>query len=149
MRGTVRDLSDPRRTEHMRKIADDAGAGDRLELFEADLMVPGAFDDVIAGCRFVCHMAASVRLSAKDNQRDIVDPAVDGTKSVLESAAAAGTVTRVVMTSSIAAVADDGKPDDYVFTEDDWNVSADVKRDPYPLAKVLSERAARTRGPSG
>jgi hypothetical protein len=83
-----------------------------------------------------------VRLRADDPQAKIVDPAVKGTKNVLASIDRAGVARRVVMTSSIAAVADERKPLAYAHTEDDWNESPTVEDNPYPLAKVLSERAA-------
>ena len=56
------------------------------------------------------HVASPYIVTVKDPQRDLVDPAVDGTKAVLEAAKAAGTVKRVVLTSSVAAVADEFMP---------------------------------------
>ncbi len=142
VRGTVRDPKDAAKTEHLRRMASALDASDRLELVAANLMEAGAFDAALAGARFCCHMAASVRLHAKDPQREIVDPAVRGTHNVFDALERAPEIEAVVMTSSIAAVVDEQQPLTHTFTEGDWNDSAEIKRNPYPLAKVLSERAA-------
>lgn len=140
VRGTVRDASDEAKTEHLRRAAKDIGG--ELELASADLLVPGSFDDALRDCSHVCHVASSVRLTAKDPQREIVDVAVRGTLNVLDGVEAAGCARRVVLASSIAAVIDQDKPLDHVFDEDDWNDSATVEDTPYPLSKVMAERAA-------
>ena len=70
------------------------------------------------------------------------DPAdADGATRVLKACASSGTVKRVVMTSSVAAVAMGHAPgDDKVRTEADW--SNPDRCDPYPKSKTLAERAA-------
>lgn len=47
---------------------------------------------------------------------------------------------KVVVTSSIAAIADQGRPTAY--TEEDWNTYSTVDFMPYYASKVKSERAA-------
>jgi dihydroflavonol-4-reductase len=106
-------------------------------------MVPGSFDDAVAGCAAVVHAAASVVFNHPDPQKGIVDPSIEGTRNVLESVRKAGTVRRVVHTSSMVAVYGWDKPRDHVFTEADWNSASTLKNDPYGVAKVGSERAAR------
>lgn len=140
VRGVVRDVSNTKKIDPLRAIADEVGG--TLDLFSADLLDPGSHDEPFSGCDWVCHVAASVRLQAKDPQREIVDVAVHGTRNVLESANRASTVRRVVLTSSVAAVMSDDQPADHVFTEADWNRTARLSVDPYFLAKTLAERAA-------
>lgn len=140
VRGTVRDPDDEAKTAHLYRLAEETN-GD-LELLAADLTEPGAFDDVVRDCPWVCHTASSVKLRAKDPQREIVDVAVEGTKSVLSSIARAKSARRVVVTSSIAAVIDDERRDMHTFSERDWNESATLEDSPYPLSKVEAERAA-------
>ena len=55
--------------------------------------------------------------------------AAQGTLAVLEASAAAGTVNRIVLTSSIAAVM--GRPGDKAgcFDETDWNLSSNLDSD--------------------
>ncbi len=137
VRGTVRSLGKERELVPLRMLPH---AEARLELVEADLLTDGAFDAAAQGCDHVLHTASPYVLDAKDPQRDLVDPAVKGTRNVLEAAARAG-VRRVVLTSSMAAVTDE--PDgDHVLTEADWNTKSSLERNPYYLSKTLAERAA-------
>lgn len=140
VRGTVRDPGDEVKTAHLRKIEKETGG--ELELVAADLMKPGAFDEAVAGCPFVCHTASSVKLAADDPQKEIVDVAVNGTLNVLGSVVKAGEVRRVVITSSVAAIIDEEVQDEVHFTEEHWNESARVDVNPYPLSKTEAERAA-------
>ncbi len=142
VRGTVRDPDDASKTDHLRRIAAAADAADRLELVRGDLLQPGSFDRALAGCDALCHCAAAVFFAASDPQREIVDPSVEGTRNVLRSAHAAGTVRRVVHTSSMAAVYSWDAPAARRFTEDDWNTTSTLSTDPYGLSKVSAERAA-------
>ena len=140
VRATVRDKTDQGKTAHLVELAQLQEGS--LELFSADMTKQGAFDEPISGCDYVCHVASVVRLAAKDPQRDIVDPAVNGTRNVLESIRAAGTVKRLVLTSSVAAILDLERPLDHVYTESDWNETVPLRAEPYPLSKSLAERAA-------
>lgn len=133
VRGTVRNAKSG---AHLRKLP----GADRLELVDADLLTPNAFDVPVIGCQAVLHTASPYVLSPSDPQRDLVDPAVNGTRNVLESAAKAG-VKRVVLTSSMAAITDE--PDsNHVLTEADWNTRSTLDRNPYYYSKTLAERAA-------
>ncbi|MBW2523934.1 MAG: NAD-dependent epimerase/dehydratase family protein [Deltaproteobacteria bacterium] len=138
VRATVRDAADDTKTAHLKAL--DA-PHHSLELVNADLLRTGSFDEAVAGCVGVFHAAASTRLNAKDPQRAIVDPAVRGTENVLGACKRAGTVERVVLTSSVAAMMGLDRPESYVTTEDDWNDEATIKQ-PYPYAKTLAERKA-------
>ncbi len=81
---TVRDPSNPDKVGHLRALAD--GASGTLTLFAADLLDDRAFDEAMAGCELVFHTASPFILSVKDPQRDLVDPAVQGTRNALGSA---------------------------------------------------------------
>ena len=140
VRATVRDPADEKKTAHLLGMA--RGREDMLELLPADLLREGSYDQAVSGCELVCHVAASVKLQASDPQREIVDPAVKGTANVLGAVRRAGTVKRVVITSSIAAIFDHTQPRDKVYTEADWNNGSSLKTEPYSLAKTLAERAA-------
>jgi len=79
-------------------------------------------------------------MQAKDPQKDLVEPAVKGTLTVLQSAKKAG-VRRVVVTSSIAAVTDSPDPN-HTYTDADWNTESSLSRNPYYYSKTLAEKAA-------
>lgn len=114
---------------------------DRIQLFEADLLDAAAYDAPITGCETVIHTASPYILDAKDPQRDLVDPAVQGTVNVLAACHRVGGVRRVVLTSSMAAITDEPE-NDRVLTEADWNTKSTLDRNPYYLSKTLAERAA-------
>jgi dihydroflavonol-4-reductase len=144
VRGTVRDPSNADKTAHLYAIAAAAEASDRFELVASDLLKEGSFDAAMVGAVGVCHCAAAVFFSAEDPQRDIVDPSLIGTRNVLESIRKAGTVRRVIHTSSVVAVYGWDKPSDHIFSEADWNTCSTLEIDPYGLAKVEAEKAARS-----
>jgi nucleoside-diphosphate-sugar epimerase len=77
---------------------------DRLSLYEADLLKEHSFDEAIHQCDYVMHVASPAAENAKDAWREIIDPAIKGTKNVLESCRKAGTVKKVILTSSVTAI---------------------------------------------
>ncbi len=101
-----------------------------------DVLDRASLDEAMAGCDVVFHAAAVYRVWARDPD-EILVPALQGTRNVIEAAAAAG-VTRVVHTSSCNTVGfstDVDRP----RTEADFN---DDPHMPYTRAKVESERLA-------
>lgn len=135
VRGTVRSPDRVRGEGHLTALA----GSDRLDLVSADLSQPGSFDPVMNGVEHVIHTASPYVVSVDDPQRDLVDPALNGTRSVLEAAAKSGSVRRIVVTSSFAAVTDEPEGR---FDETNWNESSSLRRNPYYYAKTLAERAA-------
>jgi len=140
VRGTVRSLQDPVKTQHLK----DTFKG--LELFEADLLKPSSFDECFKGCHAVMHTASPFLTSWTDPQKDLIDPAVNGTKNVLASVEKhLDTIKVVVVTSSSAAIvaqeAHLAGPDK-VWTESDWNTTSTLSAGPYRLSKYLAEKAA-------
>ncbi|KAL6884564.1 hypothetical protein ACP4OV_010500 [Aristida adscensionis] len=117
VRATVRDTADPKKTLHLRALD---GAKERLHLFKASLLEEGSFDDAIDGCECVFHTASPFYHNVKDPKAELLDPAVKGTLNVLGSCKKAS-IRRVVVTSSMAAVAYNGKtrtPD--VIVDETW-----------------------------
>lgn len=139
VRGTVRSLADASKTEHLRRMANALGGS--LELVEANLSSDAGWPEAVAGCTYVQHVASPFPPEVPKDENELIRPAVDGALRMLKACAAAGSVKRVVMTSSVAAVAmghDDGG--ERVRTEADW--SNPEKCTPYPKSKTLAERAA-------
>jgi nucleoside-diphosphate-sugar epimerase len=85
------------------------GAKDRLHFFKASLLEEGSFDAAVDGCETVFHTASPFYHNVKDPKAELLDPAVKGTLNVLGSCKKAS-IKKVVVTSSIAAVAYNGKP---------------------------------------
>ncbi|KAM7472534.1 hypothetical protein LguiA_010717 [Lonicera macranthoides] len=143
VKGTVRSLNDPWKTEHLLALD---GAKERLHLFEADLIEEGSFDSVVDGCDGVFHTASPVFLSVTDPKAELIDPALKGTLNVLKSCAKVPSIKRVIITSSMASVMNNGKPltSDVVIDEtwfSDPKFCEDAKQW-YPLSKTLAEEAA-------
>lgn len=136
VKGTVRD---PDNADKVSSLAGIPGADARLELVQADLLSPTSFTTAFRGCDVVIHVASPYFIDVQDPQRDLVDPALQGTLNVLRAAAGVG-VKRVVLTSSVAAVTDE--PDGRTYTEDDWNTKSSLTRNPYHYSKTLAEQAA-------
>lgn len=68
------------------------------------------------------------------------DPAVNGTKNVLNSCRKFK-VKQVILTSSVAAITD-SPINGHVYTEDDWNQTSSLSRNPYYFSKTMAEKAA-------
>lgn len=129
VRGTVRRPAD----------GQDSGLADRMdEVVTADLTRDDGWAAAVEGCDHVLHTASPFPRVEPRSDDELVRPAVDGTLRVLRAAALAG-VTRVVLTSSVAAVRA-GHVEERVRTEADWS---DVDRSSaYERSKTLAERAA-------
>jgi dihydroflavonol-4-reductase len=137
VRGTVRDPDKTRAEGHLTGLL---AANERLDLTPADLLAPGAFDDAARDCEYVIHTASPYAIDVADPQRDLVDPAVRGTISLLEACQKADSLKRVVLTSSVAAITD--QADGHLNTENDWNTRSSLTRNPYYYSKTLAERSA-------
>jgi dihydroflavonol-4-reductase len=137
VRGTVRSTKDPKKVADLTALP----GAERLELVEADLLDRGSLRRAMTGATALLHTASPYVLSPSDPQRDLVDPAVQGTLAALEAARAEPLMRRVVVTSSFAALSDE--PDaDHVLTDADWNEASSLTRNPYYYSKVLAEKAA-------
>ncbi|HEY2772620.1 MAG TPA: aldehyde reductase [Candidatus Binatia bacterium] len=139
VRGTVRSLANPKKVDHLRELGH--ACGGRLELVEADLDREDGWSLAVAGCTFVEHVASPFPAAAPKDEDELIRPAVQGTLRVLGAAAECPSVRRVVITSSVAAVAY-GHSDhaDRVLTEDDWSVAENCEA--YQKSKTLAERSA-------
>lgn len=136
--GTVRDPGNTAATAHLRALP---GAAERLQILAADLGTAGAFDACAQDVDFVLHMASPYQLTVADPDRDLVQPAVQGTRNMLQACARSARVKRVVVTSSMAAITDE--PDSrHVLSEADWNTRSSLSRNPYYYSKTQAERAA-------
>jgi dihydroflavonol-4-reductase len=134
--GSVRNPDDAPLVAPLKELE---GANERLQLFKADLLDRSGFDTAFQECDMVMHIASPYVIDVEDAQRDLVDPALKGTRNVLEAANAAG-VQRVVLTSSTAAITDEHEG--RAYTEEDWNEKSSLTRNPYYYSKTLAERSA-------
>ncbi|MBN8181282.1 NAD-dependent epimerase/dehydratase family protein [Roseibium aggregatum] len=140
----IRDPDRKDKVAHLQEIA--AGSPGTLRFFRADLLEEGSYAEAMAGCATVFHTASPFTTSVKDPQRELIAPAVKGTRSVLETAARTASVKRVVVTSSCAAIYTDAidclKAPGGKLTEEVWNTTASLDYQPYSYSKTLAEQEA-------
>lgn len=139
LRGTLRR---PDRAEEVRAalaphLAPGAGT---LSFMPADLEADTGWPAAMAGVDVVVHTASPFPIAQPKDPADLIRPAVEGTRRVLEAAADAG-VRRVVLTSSIAAVVDLSKAG-HLHDESDWCDPAKPSATAYERSKTLAERKA-------
>jgi len=140
----VRNPYDRSKVRHLDELA--AKLPGTIRYFKADLLDQGSFAEAMAGCRIVFHTASPFTLNIQNPQKELVDPALLGTRNVLETANRTGSVKRVVLTSSCAAIygdnADINATPGGVFTEEVWNSSSSLAHAPYSYSKAVAEREA-------
>lgn len=117
VRACVTDPGNPDKVDHLKELA--AETPGSLTLHRANLLEPGSYDEPFAGCAAVLHVGTAMAYGGANDSRQVYEGAVEGTRRVLDSARKAGTVRRLVYTSSFAAIGHPAPPG-YVFTEDDW-----------------------------
>ena len=142
---TVRDPSHSKKVEHLTSMAN-VSTGN-LELFQADLLDSGSFDQPMRDCELVIHTASPFFVTnIKNPEEELIRPAREGTRNVLESANRNSTVKRVVLTSSAAAIYGDNADivltQTGIFTEKDWNVTSSPEHQPYHYSKTIAEKEA-------
>jgi nucleoside-diphosphate-sugar epimerase len=81
----------------------------------------------------LAHWVPLTSCGVLQEREKLIDPAIKGVENALNAATRSGTVDRVVLTSSVAAVVGDNweRGKDHVFTEKDWDLSATDSYLPY------------------
>jgi nucleoside-diphosphate-sugar epimerase len=140
-RTTIRDLS--REAELRSSVRDLSGSDDggALTVLAADLRSDDGWDEAVAGCDRVLHVASPFPLVQPKDPDELIVPAREGTLRVLRAALAAG-ASRVVVTSSVAAVGGSAKGSGRRLDESDWTDLGDSSLTPYARSKTIAERAA-------
>lgn len=140
----VRNPNDKKKLKYLNALTEKYP--DSIKYFKADLLTEGSYDEAMKGCELVFHTASPFSLSVKDAQKDLVDPALKGTRNVLESVNRTNTVKRVVLTSSCAAIYGDNidieEMPGKVITEEIWNTSSSLRHQPYSYSKTVAEKEA-------
>ncbi len=140
VRACVRDAKDPVKTTFLKEMP--GYASGRLTLHSANLDDEGCFDEIFKGCHGVCHVSHVSDYTDHDYVRRVCD-------HTIESVHRSGTVTRVIVTSSVAAVFDEADIQEMVrrpvLYEDRYPDEQNRKRTPerkgYSMGKVIAERA--------
>lgn len=140
----VRDPSNEAKLKYLNEIAENSPG--QIRYFQANLLDEGSYAEAMEGCAIVFHTASPFSTSVKDPQKELVDPAMLGTRNVLQEANRQSSVQRVVLTSSCAAIygdnADIRKAPGGILTEDIWNTSSSLTHQPYSYSKTVAEKEA-------
>jgi len=139
----VRDTNNQNKIGHLEQLAQ-ASPGS-IKYFKSDLLVNGSYE-AMQGCELIYHTASPFITKFENAQEELIDPAVNGTANVLESANQTPTVKRIVVTSSCAAIYTDAidcqNAPEGVLTEAIWNTTASLDYQPYSYSKTLAEKKA-------
>jgi len=141
VRACVRDPDDLTRTGFLRAMG--GFASGRLTLHAADLDEPGCYDAVFRGCHGVAHLSHLSDYNDQDRIHRVC-------QHIIHSINQSGSVTRVVLTSSIAAIISEMDLQELVrrpvLYEDRYPDQANPKRTPergqgYSMGKLVAEQA--------
>ena len=140
VRGTLRSL---KRADEVRGVlAKHEPRARDIEFVEADLSSDAGWAEAVKDCDFVQHIASPFPAVHPKDEMELIRPARDGALRVLKAAKAAG-ARRVVMTSSMAAIAyGHGDKRAEVSDETMWSNVDGPDNTPYTKSKTIAERAA-------
>ena len=139
VRTTVRDLA--KESELRSRFEPEVDAGDRLTVMAADLTRDDGWQEAVAGCDYVLHVASPFPPSQPKDPDELIIPAREGTLRVLRAALDAG-AKRVVVTSSVASLRSPANPPDGPINEEYWTDLHNPDLTPYARSKTIAEMAA-------
>ena len=139
VRTTVRSLA--KEPQARAAIAKQVDPGNRLSFHAVDLTADAGWDEAMAGCEYVLHVASPIAVAEPKDPDELIVPAREGARRAVSAAIKAG-VKRVVLTSSVAAASPGETSGDSLTDENLWTDLSDPKVSAYSRSKTLAERAA-------
>ncbi|NNE12536.1 MAG: NAD-dependent epimerase/dehydratase family protein [Ilumatobacter sp.] len=135
VRGSIRS---ERRKDEVDALFPDAG----IEYAMLDLNADAGWAEALDGVDVLMHTASPFPSDEPKDRMQLIEPAVHGTLRALRAAHAAE-VSRVILTSSCAAIyKDSNKPPEQQSTADHWTDPDADSTSAYEASKTLAERAA-------
>jgi nucleoside-diphosphate-sugar epimerase len=117
-----------------------SGIQEKLEFIEADLTSNDNWDKVFSGgIEAVIHVASPYVLKSENPQVSLINPAVEGTKRILELCQSTSSVKKLVYISCINALTDEFD-NNKEYKEDDWNTTSSLQRNAYAYSKTMAEK---------
>ena len=144
VRGTLRDAAKHQPVTETLGARLGKSVAERLSLVEADLLNPEDWPPAMEGSDALVHVATRVVGAEPRDPNDVVLPALEGTRNVLEAANAAG-IDRAILTSTIATVGygQNHTSGTRVYTEDNWTDLENMRWTwAYCIGKTRAEREA-------
>lgn len=140
----VRDPEATAKLQYLNALAEKYSG--EIRYFKSDLLQPGSYEEAMKDCEIVYHTASPFTIKVEDPQKDLIDPALLGTRNVLESVNKTAEVKRVVLTSSCVAIVGDAKDlqnlPNGTATEEHWNSTSTLHHQPYSYSKTVAEQEA-------
>lgn len=121
-------------------LADRVEKGQIEFIIITDFLQHGAFDKAAKGVKYIVHVASPLPSNASESddlEEALVKPAVQSTLGIFESAQKAGTVQRIVVTSSNAATV----PLAVLMGQDDGHIYGPDYRSDYLEAPYMNQPA--------
>ena len=136
VKGSLRNM---RREDEVRKSLEKDSENHKLEFCKLDLLDDEGWDEAAFNCDYLLHIASPFTIEEPKKESVLIKPALEGTLRALNAAKNSSKVKKVVLTSSMAAIAYGHdkqlcKPEDWTDTTKE--VGAYVK------SKTISEKAA-------
>ena len=110
---------------------------DMLEFCILDLMEDKGWDKAVQGCTYVMHIASPVLSKGDDENKELIQPAVQGISRAIHSSVK-HKVKRFIMTSSVAAICQGHEKKNY--DENDWTDLNSNTITNYDISKTKAER---------
>ena len=111
-----------------------------LTIYHCDLNSPDNWQEAMKGCAAVLHVASPFPMELPKHEDDLIIPARNGVKHVMD-AALANKISRIVQTSSIAAIMYGHKSGKTNFDEHDFtNLTSGNVVSAYAKSKTLAEQ---------
>lgn len=128
-----------KRAEEVRKSLKIDSENHKLEFCKLDLLHDEGWDEAAFDCDYLLHVASPFTIAEPKRESLLINPALEGTIRALNASKKSSKVKKVVLTSSMAAIA--YGHDKQLCTPQDWtdttkNVGAYVK------SKTIAEKAA-------
>ena len=136
VRGTVRNLS---RADKLKEVIGKHAPTTGLSFVQADLMDADSWQAAVKGTDGIMHVASPIATELPKDPNEMIVPAKEGTRNVLQAAIDQG-VPRVVITSSVASIVYGQGPG--LFTEDNWTNTDHRDATPYIQSKTIAEKLA-------
>ncbi len=138
VKGSIRSLSKSQKIEDIiKKNVDPKG---NLEFCELDLLKDNGWDEAVADCDLVMHVASPFFSKVPKDENELIKPAVEGTLRALKAAHKAN-IKRVVLTSSMVAMLGDVVGDNNINQKSWTNTNAKYAT-AYIKSKTLAEKSA-------
>ena len=140
----VRNPEDVSTLQHLTNL--ESTLSGKIIFFKSDLLKEESYLKSMEGCSIVFHTASPFNFKVKDNQKGYINPALEGTRNVLDSVNKTESVKRVVLTSSCAAIYGDAVDisnyPNKTMTEEMWNSSSTSNYNAYSYSKTIAEKEA-------